>query len=40
MLRRLKRMFGPKPPEVTIEEHGLGDVTVRAGSEEFRDGRI
>ena len=36
MLRRLKQMFEPKRPEVTIEEHGLGDVTVRAGGEEVR----
>ena len=33
MLRRLMRMFEPKPPEVTIEEHGLGDMTVRAGGD-------
>ena len=36
MLQRLKRMFEPKPPKVTIEEHGLGDVTVRAGGDELR----
>ena len=36
MLRRLKRMFEPKPPKVAIEEHGLGDLTVKTGGQGVR----
>lgn len=35
MLRKISRMFQPKPRPIEIEEKGVGDVVVRFGAEEI-----